>query len=236
MFNPALGSVLFTIGFYIPLKQLMGGHTNGMSSYAQFLLPLIVLQAIAFAALSAAFRSATDAALGINRRFGSMPILPLTPFAARTSASMFRCSIALAFAIICGHIIGFRFYNSVASTIAFCLLGLMIGMALSVLGDLVGDATENPEATTHLLMLPILIFGLLSVGIQPVEQFPGWIQPFVRDQPISRFIFTLRALAGDSTPAAGVVTWSVVGPALNWVVGTMLIAIPVYARHVSRRR
>ena len=64
-------SIMFTVGFYIPLKQIMGAFAQGMSSYAQYLMPLIALQAIAFAAISAAFRSATDSVQGINRRFKS---------------------------------------------------------------------------------------------------------------------------------------------------------------------
>lgn len=234
--TPPLASVFFTIGFYIPLKQLMGNFTNGMSSYAQYLMPLIVLQAIAFAAVSAAFRSATDAVLGINQRFGSMPIDPLTPLTARMSASVFRCTSALAFAILCGHVIGFRFFGGPGLVTAFCIVALMIGVVLSLLADMVGSATMNPEATSHLLMLPMLIFGLLSVGVQPVEQFPGWIQPFVRNQPVSQFIYALRALAGDSTSAAGAVTWSVIGPALAWLVVTVAIAFPMYAYRSSRRR
>ena len=87
-----------------------------------------------------------------------------------------------------------------------------------------------------MMLLPQLIFGLLSVGVQPVERFPEWIQPFVRNQPISQFVYALRALAGDSTPAAGEVTWSVIGPALVWVVAMMVILIPLHARVSSRRR
>jgi len=236
VFTQPAASVVFTIGFYLPLKQLMGNFTNGMSAYAQYLMPLIALQAIAFASVSAAFRSATDSVQGINRRFGSMPIAPLTPLGARMSASMYRCSIALAFSLLSGHVIGFRFYRGIEYTVGFCLLVLLIGLGLSFLGDLVGAVSKNPEATTHLLMLPQVIFGLLSVGVQPAEQFPGWIQPFVRDQPISQFIYALRALAGDSTPAAGAVSWPVIGPALAWVVGSMMIAIPLYAFVSSRRR
>ena len=37
-------SVMFTIGFYIPLKHILGAFTQGMSSYAQYLMPLIVLK------------------------------------------------------------------------------------------------------------------------------------------------------------------------------------------------
>ena len=82
------------------------------------------------------------------------------------------------------------------------MLLLLIGMVLSFMSDLLGSYSKNPEATSQVLMLPQLIFGLLSVGIQPVEMFPDWIEPVVRNQPISQFIYAMRALSGDSTPTA----------------------------------
>jgi len=177
-------SVIFTAGFYIPLKDFMGAATQGISSsYAQFLTPLIALQAVSFASISGAFRAATDAAAGINRRFRCMPIAPLTPAAARMSA----------------------------------------------------NKSQNPEATTPLLMLPQLIFGLVSVGIQPADQFPDWIQPIVRNQPISQFIYALRALAGDTTAAVGSPTWSVMSPTYLWLLGLSVFAVPMSAVAASRR-
>ena len=173
---------------------------------------------------------------GIDRRFKAMPIAPLTPLAARMSASMYRCCTAFAFALVCGYVIGFRFYGGAAHTVSFCLLVLMIGAMLSLLGDLIGTASQNPEATVPLLLLPQLIFGLLSVGLQPAERFPGWIQPFVRDQWVSQFIYALRALAGDRTAAADEPSWSVIGPALAWLVFWTMVAIPLHARVASRRR
>jgi ABC-2 type transport system permease protein len=229
-------SIMFTVGFYIPLKQMMGVFAQGMSSYAQYLMPLIALQAIVFAAVSAAFRSATDSVEGINRRFKSMPIAPMTPLASRMSASMYRCIVALGVSLVCGHVIGFRFYGGLAHAVGFCLLVLLIGAALSFVGDLIGTASENPEATTHMMMLPQLIFGLLSVGVQPVERFPTWIQGFVRNQPVSQFVYALRTLAGDKTPAVGEVTWSVIEPALIWLAAFFLVAVPLHAMVSSRRR
>jgi len=229
-------SIMFTVGFYIPLKHIMSAFPLGLSSYAQYLMPLIALQAVTFAGVSAAFRSATDSVQGINRRFKAMPISPLTPLASRMSASMYRCSTALAVSLVCGHVIGFRFYGDVAHTVGFCLLVLLIGAAMAVIGDLIGTANENPEATMPLMLPQLLILGLLSVGLQPVERFPSWIHPFVRDQPVSQDVYALRALAGDSTPAAGEVTWSVVGPALAWVVGIIVILLPLHALVASRRR
>ena len=209
-------SVIFTAGFYIPLKELMGAATHGISSsYAQFMTPLIALQAISFASISGAFKAATDAAQGINRRFGSMPIATLTPTAARMSANLYRCVVGLTIALICGYVIGFRFYRGPGYIVAFCLLVLLVGGALSLLFDLIGTKSQSPEATTPLLMLPQLILGLLSVGIQPAELFPEWIQPIVRNQPISQFVYALRALAGDTTDVAVSPTWSVMRPTFS---------------------
>ncbi len=229
-------SVGFTAGFYIPLHRMMTGATGGMSSYAQYLMPLIGLQAVYFAAMSTTFRSATDAQQGINRRYGSMPIAPLTPVAARMSASMYRCMIGLTVAIICGYVIGFRFHRSLPYTVGFCLLLLAIGMTMSLLADAVGTMSRNPEATMQWMLLPQMILGMISVGIQPAELFPHRIQPIVRNQFVSQFVYALRALAGDTTPAAGSVTWSIVGPSLLWLLGLITITVPLSVHVLHRRR
>lgn len=229
------GSAAVTASFYIPLHTLMGGPGLGMSSYAQYLMPLIVLQAISFASISTAFRAATDAVLGINRRFQAMPIGTLTPLAARISASVYRGVIGLAVALACGHVIGFRFHRSAIYVAAFCLLVLLTGVALAFIGDVIGTRSRNPTATAQWLLLPQLIFGLLSVGIQPAERFPEWIQSIVRNQPISQLVYALQELAGDSAPYSSPVTWSVVGPALIWVAAVIALTLP-WALAVYRRR
>lgn len=229
-------SIIFTAEFYIPLKQVMGAFIQGMSSYAQYLMPLIAIQAVGFAGISAAFRSATDSVQGINRRFKAMPIPPMTPLGSRMSASMYRCSTALVVSLVCGHVIGFRFYGGVAHTVGFCLLAMLIGAAMALIGDLIGAANQNPKATMPLMMPPLLILALLSVGLQPVERFPAWIQSFVRNQPVSQYVYALRALAGDSTPAAGEVNWSVIGPAVLWPVSLIMILFPLHLLVASRRR
>jgi ABC-2 type transport system permease protein len=235
VFIAIAASVVFTAGLYIPLNHLMGSGRTGMSSYAQYVMPLIALQAVCFAAISAALRAATDAVEGINRRFGSMPIASLTPLTARMSANMYRCAIGLAGAIVCGHVIGFRFYGTPWYTAGFVLLALLIGASLSFLFDVIGTRSKSPEATTQLLTVPQMILGLLSIGVQPADRFPEWIQPFVRNQPISQFVGALRALAGDSTPAAGSVTWQVIGPSLAWVAGFVIVALPLSIMAARRR-
>lgn len=226
-------SVGFTAGLYLPLNRIMAPIVH--VSYAQYLMPAIALQAVFFAAMSSALRSATDSVHGINRRFGTMPIPTMTPLAARTSGNAFRCVVALATAIVCGHVIGFRFYQGAENTVAFCVLALLIGMVVAVLGDLIGMASANPEATTHILLLPQITLMTLSVGFQPAELYPQWIQPFVRNQPFSQFIYALQALAGDVSGSAVPIP-AAVGPALLWLVGTSAIAALLYVVVQRRRR
>lgn len=231
-------AVVFPIGFYIPLKNFISPFIGGMSSYAQYLTPLIVLNSVAFAAVSAAFRAATDAVDGINHRFQALPMATLTPLASRTAASLYRCTIAMTAALVSAAVIGFRFYGGVLHTAGFLALALLMGVVISLLADLIGIASRNPAATAPLMLLPLLIFGLMSAGIQPVVRFPDWIQPFVRNQPVTQFIYALRALAGDSVPAraVGTVSWSVIGPTLAWLVAVTVACIPLHILAASRRR
>ena len=228
-------SAAVTASFYIPLNRLMSGPDLPMSSYAQYLMPLIALQAIAFASVSTAFRAATDSVQGLNRRLQALPIAPLTPLVARITASIYRCVIGLAVALACGYVIGFRFHRGPLYIAAFCLLVLLTGLALAFLGDVIGTNSRNPAATTQWLLLPQLIFGYLSVGLQPLQRFPEWIQPVVRDQPVSQLVYALQSLAGDSGAWAVPVSWSVVGPALAWMVGIIAVTLPL-AVVVYRRR
>ncbi|WP_313674077.1 antibiotic transporter, partial [Mycolicibacterium sp.] len=153
-----ISSIVFTVGFYLPLKNILGA-LQPMSSYAQYLTPLIVTQAIFFAAVSAAFRAAIDTLAGIDRRFRAMPMGALTPLGARMTASMYRCVIALVVSLVCGHVIGFKFYGGWLHTIGFVLLALLIGASLALAGDLIGAATRNPEATAPLLLVPQVTLG-----------------------------------------------------------------------------
>ncbi|MFC9897387.1 ABC transporter permease [Nocardia sp. NPDC127579] len=229
--SSVLAPVAFTASFYIPLKTVMTFAGHGFSSYAQFMMPIVILQAAAFTAIGAAFRAATDAVAGLDRRFGAMPIGPLVPVAARMAGNVFRLLIAVAAALVSGYVIGFRFHLDLAHTLGFLAFALLIGLALTLGADVIGTLAKSPEATTQALVLPPLILGMLSTGLAPASQFPSWVQPFVRNQPISQFAIGLRALAGDSKAVVGDPGW----PPLLWVFGILVVCLPLVIRLSSRR-
>jgi ABC-2 type transport system permease protein len=196
----------------------------GLSSYAQFLMPMIVMQAISFCAMTAALRSATDIRDGLDERFAAMPMPTAAPLAARIAATLYRVVIALSAGLVAGHIIGFRFYGSCWNTVGFIGYALLLGLTLGLVGDLIGALSRSPEATTQALVLPQLILGMVSTGFAPAAQFPSWIRGFARDQPVSQFVGVMRVLAGDRAGRTGAVSWSALGPGIAW----LLVAFVVF--------
>ncbi|MFC4604726.1 ABC transporter permease [Rhodococcus kronopolitis] len=213
-----LAPAIFTIGFYLPLRLVM--QFQGID-YAQFVMPIIVLQAMAFTAISAAGRAAYEASNGMNDRFQTMPIMAGVPLMSRMTAALVHCTISLIAALVYGYMIGFRFSGGTQNTLLFLGMSLAIAMALSLMGDLIGTLSKSPEMTSQALTLPQLILGMFSAGFVPVAQFPSWSQAFVRNQPISQFAISMRNIAD------GTITMHMLTPALLWCVGLALVFGPL---------
>lgn len=222
-----LAPLIFTIGFYLPLKFVM--QVQGID-YAQFLMPIIVLQAMAFTAISSAQRASTEAMTGLSTRLKTMPVVIGAPLMARMSSAFIRSTVTLTAALIYGHVIGFRFSAGVGQALLFGAMALAISTVLSFGADAIGTLSKSPEATSQALTLPQLILGMASTGFVPETGFPEWIRPFVRNQPISQFSAAMRDMAEGS------LTFSVIFPALAWIVGLSLVLIPLALWASLRRR
>lgn len=218
--------LVFTLGFYLPLRFVM--KLQGID-YAQFVMPIIVLQTMAFTMLSNAQLAAFEARTGLSSRLQTMPIGTLVPFTSRICAGLVRSVTSLTGAILFGYLIGFEFSAGFGQAVLLCAFSLAIGTVLAIGADGLGSLTKSPEQLSQALTLPTLIFGMLSCGFVPENSFPEWIQPFVRNQPISQFSFALRDMAGDG------VSWGVLWVPLLWLIGLTVVFTP-FAVWASVRR
>nr|WP_228835993.1 ABC transporter permease [Nocardia brasiliensis] len=215
----------FFICIYVPLRRSM--EAAGID-YAQYMLPLIAVQAMFFTSMFAADRAGREIAAGMGTRLRAMPVLPWVPPAARMSANLLRACVALAGALVIGFVFGFRFHGTV-SALFFVGLTLAFGAAIAIASDALGTATANPELGGTVLFVPQLLLLLTSSGFVPVEGFPGWIQPFVRNQPVSQVAAALRELADGRLGSS-------VGTAAIWVVCSIAAAAVLSVRVEGRRR
>lgn len=221
-----LAPLVFTLGFYLPLRSIM--DSTGVD-YARFIMPVIVLQAMSFTAVSAAVRASHESVSGMNNRLKTMPVAPLAPLAGRMSASFIRAVLSVVFALLFGHLIGFRFDGGLPAAVLFCAMAIGIAIVLSIGADALGTLSRSPEATSQILTLPQLILGMLSTGYIPESGFPEWIRPFVRNQPVSHFCDVMRSLAEKGT--AG----DALGPAFAWIIGLAVFFIGLSAYANLRR-
>ncbi|MFC4745654.1 ABC transporter permease [Gordonia hankookensis] len=206
-----IAPAFLAVCFYVPLRSLMDAYP-GMN-YAQYLMPIIALQSVGFVASASAMRSSMDGLRGINLRFRVMPMNSLVPVAARGSANAVLLAISLVFATIASLLIGWRPHGGIGGTIGLYAVAFVVGLLVAVIADALGLLAGSPESTSQMLGLPILILGMLSTGFVPESQFPEWIQPFVRNQPVSQFSGAMRAFND------GTATWSVVAPTVYWCLG-----------------
>ncbi|MFT4087658.1 MAG: ABC transporter permease [Gordonia sp. (in: high G+C Gram-positive bacteria)] len=220
--------------FYLPLRKVVAQVTDGGIDYAQFLMPIIMLQSMAFVASSAAMRSAMDGHEGVHARLRVMPIPTAVPFLARTATNFALLVVALACGLAACLLMGWRPIpadddggGGQGAVVAIVIVGV-IGLLLALVADGIGLVARTPEATSQLVAFPTLILGMLSTGFMPLALFPEWIQPFARNQPISQ---ATKAMRGAME---GTLTWNGLAPTVWWACGLAALAVGLVAVAVRR--
>lgn len=214
---------MLALCFYLPLRKAVA--LVATIDYAQYLMPIIMLQSAAFVASSAAMRAALDGQEGVHARFRVMPMPALVPFLARTATNFVLLLVALACGIVTCLIMGWRPVSEeyggggLAGAALSVLLVAMIGMGLALVADGLGLVARTPEATSQLVAFPTLILGMLSTGFIPLNQFPEWIRGFVEYQPISIVTKAMREAI------SGLLDWQRFQSTLWWTLGLFGLAL-----------
>ena len=209
-----LSPVGYLAGFTVALHGLID---TGRMSYSQYLVPAVVVQSVIFVALLTADRAARDHLTGLGERLATLPIAGAVPVSARMVATLIRAALALSVAIVAGYAFGFRMTGGLGYALAFVLIALLLCLAVALGADALGSSTSSVQGATHLLVVPQLLLFMLSTGIAPEKTFPGWLRPYVRNQPVSQVAETLRGLA------TGHVAVGNLAASLAWCAGMVVV-------------
>jgi ABC-2 type transport system permease protein len=211
---------------------------TGQMSYPQYLLPVIIVQAMLLGALTTVDRAARDQASDFGVRLRTLPISAVIPLTARMLYCLFRGALALLAALAVGYIFGFRMVGGFFYAVAFVVLVLTLTLALSLGADatgagiagagIAGAEIGSSGAASQLLIVPQLLLVMLSTGMAPADAFPNWLHPFVRYQPVSQVTETMRGLA------TGHVVISNLAMSLAWCLG-LLVVFGAFAMRMQRR-
>lgn len=221
----------FFVVFHFALRHVID---TGETSYAQYLLPVTIVQVIMLSALITVDRAGADQQSEFGVRLRTLPISAAAPLVARMVYCMFLSSIVLIAAISVGYVFGFRIFGGFGHMVAFVVLVLAFTLALSLGADAVGAGLAGSEmaksgTSSQLLLVPQLLLIMLSTGMAPLESFPDWLHPFVRYQPVSQVTETLRGFA------TGQVVADNLRMSTAWCVGLLLV-LGTLAVRVQRRQ
>lgn len=229
--NPAslAGAIVFPIVFFVLFNLVMRRIMTARGfDYAQLLPATVVVQAMFFTAMSAAYYVAGDRLSGMSGRLRSMPVHRAAPILARSIGDVSRASVSVVVLVIVGMIAGMRFRAGVAGVVGFVVVALVFAAVVSVGMGMIGLRAPTPDAAASIASIPYLPLLMLSNGFAPVEDFPGWLQGFVEHQPVTRTIDLLRALVDGGPTAEPFFWWTA------WMIGLALVFVPLAARVAGR--
>ena len=201
-------------------------------NYADFLIPGIVIQNIAFGGFATALGLADDLNRGLIDRFRSLPMARSAVLAGRTVADIATNTLSLTIVVVVGLIVGFSFDESVPSIVLGFVLVLMIGYAFSWVFAYIGLVSSSPEAANAFGFMAIFPLTFISSAFVPPETMPAALEWFADVNPFTTFVDALRSL-WQGTPA-GTDVWA----AFVWTVGITiafaLISTAKYRRTVVK--
>lgn len=209
-----LAPVSTFIGFTFVLENVID---TGEMSYSQYVLPAIVVQSMLFGALTTADRASRDESTGFGRRMRTLPVPMLMPLAARMLYCLIRSVVVIVASMAIAYPFGFRLTGGFEYSVAFVVIVLVFALALSLGADAVGTWAKRLDASSQLLLIPMLMLVLLSTGMAPATAFPGWVQPFVVAQPVSVVTESMRGFTDGS------IVGSNLAASLAWCIGLLVV-------------
>jgi ABC transporter DrrB family efflux protein len=218
-------STIQPVIFVLMFRFVFGGSINtGKIPYVDYLMPGIFLQVVVFGSLATAIGLATDLKSGLMERFHALPMWTPAVLVGRTIADLIRNFFVVILMMVVGFLVGWRIHTTLFSLLPGISLVLLFGFAMSWIFATVGLAVKDPE-TAQAAAFPVLApLVFASAAFVPVDNMPGWLQPWARNQPVSETVETFRALT------IGGATQSLVIKSIMWSVLIIAIFAPIAVR------
>lgn len=224
---PALVAVGVTqaVLFVVMFTSVFGGAiaTPGVA-YVDYLMPGIVVLAVAFGSPNTGVGLAEDLTTGMLDRFRSLPMARPALLAGRTLADAIRNLFVVLVMIGVGYLIGFRFHAGLLAALSAIALPVAVGYVLSWFAALIGLVTGDAETAGTASLLPIIPLAFTSSAFVPIDTMPGWLQAWADINPLTHIVDAIRALI------LGGPTTTPVLQALAWLTALGALVIPLALR------
>ncbi len=207
---------------------LGGAIQTGTDNYVNYLLPGILLMAIASGIAYTAFRLFMDVQRGILERFHSMPIARSAMLWGHVLTSLVSNAISVAVIILVALIMGFRSSAGILPWLAVAGILMLFTLALTWLAVIPGLTAKTPDGAGA-FSYPLIFLPFISSAFVPTESMPPVVRAFAENQPVTSIVDAIRALLSGQPVGNGI--WV----ALAWCIGITLVAYFFAMRAYKRK-
>lgn len=155
---------------------------------------------------------------GFLARLWALPVHRAAGLLSRLVAESIRLFVTTAAIAVVGILLGFRFHCGLAAALCWLTVPVMFGIAFSAVVTLIAlywskaILVEAIQAIGH-------VGAFFCTGLVPVAQYPDWVQPFVKHQPMSTAVDAMRGLSVGGPVLVPMVT------TMLWSAGTLAVCL-----------
>ena len=209
---------IMPIMFMVLFVYVFGGAIHaGTGNYVNYLLPGILLIAIASGIAYTALRLFTDRQQGLFARFHSMPVARSSVLWAHVLTSLVSNAISVVVIILIALLMGFRSGAGVLAWLAVAGILVLFTLALTWLAVIPGLTAKSVDGASA-FSYPLVFLPFISSAFVPTATMPTVVRVFAENQPVTSLVDTVRSLL-DAKPIGNEI-WV----ALAWCIGITIVA------------
>lgn len=221
---------IMPIAFMLLFVYVFGGAIQtGTDNYVNYLLPGIILIAIASGVTYTAYRLFNDVQKGIFQRFHSMPIARSTMLWGHVLTSLISNAISVSVIILVALIMGFRSSAGVLSWLAVAGILILFTLALTWVAAIAGLSAKSVDGATA-FSYPIIFLPFINSAFVPTESMPPVVRAFAENQPVTSIVEAVRSLLMGQPVGNDI--WGAIIWCIAILVVAYLLAMRVYKHKV----
>ncbi len=203
---PLIMTLMFT--------YLFGGALAGSATeYLQFLLPGIMVTSVVMITMYTGVGLNTDIEKGVFDRFRTLPVWRPAALVGMIFGDVLRYVLAATVILTVGLVLGFRPAGGPVGVLVGIGLLVVFSFAFSWVWTMFGLILRSEKSVMGVSMLVLFPLTFLSnVFVEP-STMPGWLQAFVKVNPITQLVAAVRSVMAG-TPDAGAIAMVLVTSAV----------------------
>ncbi|MFA1822648.1 ABC transporter permease [Virgibacillus oceani] len=205
-----------------------GAIQTGTDNYVNYLLPGILLIAIASSSAYTAVRMFMDVQGGMFERFHSMPIVRSSMLWGHVLTSLVSNAISIVVIILVALIMGFHSSAGILSWFAVAGILTLFTLALTWIAVIPGLIAKSVDGASS-FAYPLIFLPFISSAFVPTESMPSIVRAFAENQPVTSIVEAMRSLL------AGQPVGNDIWVSLAWCIGIMLVAYILSMRVYKKR-